>query len=291
MVMFGRGKSKKREKGKASNKLIVIKPTKNLFQIDWEELWEARDLLYFLTWRDIKIRYKQTVLGVLWILIQPLISIVIFTIIFGNFAKIPSDNIPYPIFVFIGLLFWNFFSSTLSSASNSLISNENILKKIYFPRLLAPISSILAHLVDLIPTFIILIGMMIYYKVGVTLQMIILIPVLLLMILFCSMGAGLFLSPINAKFRDIRYILPFFIQLMMFATPVLYSTSMFGGTSKVVRMFNPVAEAIDVSRSGFFNTRPMDWPTFFFSIGLVVVIFLIGLIFFKSQEDSFVDIL
>lgn len=270
---------------------IIISPTKNLFDIDWKEIWDRRDLLYFLTWRDIKVRYKQTVLGVAWIVIQPLVSIVVFTIIFGNFAKMPSDNIPYPIFVFIGLLFWNFFSTTLSSSSDSLISNENILKKVYFPKILVPLSSTLAHVVDLIPMLFILVGMLIYYRVTVTFQALILLPILLLMMLVSALGIGMFLAPINAKFRDVRYILPFFIQLMMYATPVIWPSSLFGGTSQLIRVFNPVAEAIEVSRSGFFGTRPMDWTTFVLSIGFTGLVFIIGFINFRRQEDSFIDIL
>lgn len=270
---------------------IIITPTKSIFDIDWREIFDRRDLLYFLTWRDIKVRYKQTVLGFAWIVIQPLVSIVVFTIVFGNFAKMPSDNIPYPIFVFIGLLFWNFFSTTLSSSSDSLISNENILKKVYFPKILAPLSSTLAHVVDLIPMLLILAGMLMYYRVTVTFQALILLPVLLLMMLVSALGIGMFLAPINAKFRDVRYILPFFIQLMMYATPVIWPSSLFGGTSQVIRIFNPVAEAIEVSRSGFFGTRPMDWTTFFLSVGFTIFIFIVGFVNFRRQEDRFIDIL
>ena len=270
---------------------IVITPKRNVFDVDWGELWDHRDLLYFLTWRDVKVRYKQTILGVAWIILQPVVSIVVFTIIFGRFAKMPSDNIPYPIFVFIGLLFWNFFSTTLSSSSGGLISNEGILKKVYFPKLLAPISSTLAHVVDLIPTLIILVGFLIYYRIVPSLMMILMLPALLLMIMIFSLGIGFFLAPLNAQFRDIRFILPFFIQLMMFATPVLYPSSLFGGTSWWIRIFNPVAEAIEISRSGFFGTRPMDWGIFLMSASFTLVVFLIGFVAFRKQEEEFIDIL
>lgn len=275
-----------------SNKnIILIKPKSNPFDINWSEIWESRDLFYFLTWRDIKIRYKQTILGVAWMILQPLISMVLFTIIFGNFAGIKSDNIPYPIFVFIGLLFWQFFSATLTSTANSLISNEGIIKKIYFPRIMAPISSTFAHVVDLIPTILILIGLLAYYKVTPTLQSILLMPLLLLLILITSLGVGMFLAPINAKFRDIRYILPFFIQLGMYATPVIWPTSMFGGNSALVRILNPIAETIEVSRSAFFNTRPMDWKIFALSFLFALTLLFVGLYYFRTKEDSFVDIL
>lgn len=271
--------------------IIIIKPRTRPLDINWEEIARSRDLLYYLTWRDIKVRYKQTVLGILWIIIQPLVSMVLFTIVFGNFAKIPSDNIPYPVFVFIGLLFWNFFASTLSAASNSLINNQNIIKKVYFPRVLAPLSSTLTFIVDLIPTLIILAGLLVYYKITPSIQIILLLPVLLLLILVFSLGIGMLLAPINARFRDVRQVLPYFIQLGMFATPVIYPSSIFGGTSRIIRIFNPVAEAIEVSRSAFFGTRPMDWPTLFLSIAFTVLLFFIGLYYFRAQESSFIDIL
>ncbi len=271
--------------------VIIIKPSTRPLDINWREIWDSRDLFYYLTWRDIKVRYKQTVLGVAWIILQPLVSMVVFTIIFGNFAAIPSDNIPYPIFVFIGLLFWNFFSSALSSASNSLISNENILKKVYFPRLMVPVSSTFAHIVDLLPTLVILIGLLFYYRVSPTLEIILLMPFLFLMMLVSALGLGMFLAPINAKYRDVRYILPFFIQLLMFVTPVIWPTSLFGGTSQMIRIFNPVAEAIDVSRSAFFGTRPMDWPVLGVSSLFSAALFLLGFYYFRKKEDSFIDIL
>jgi len=270
---------------------IIIKPAKNPFKIDWEEIWESRDFFYYLTLRDIKVRYKQTFLGILWIILQPLISMVIFTIVFGNFANVPSDNIPYPIFVFIGLLFWQFFSATLNSTSNSLVSNENIIKKVYFPRIMVPISSTFAHIIDLVPTLLILVGLLAYYKVAPTAQIIFLMPILLFLILITSLGAGMFLAPINAKYRDVRYILPFFIQLGFFVTPVIYPTSLFGGSSRILRIINPVAETIEVSRSSFFGTRPMDWPIFLLSFSFSIFVFLIGFYYFRTQEDNFVDIL
>lgn len=271
--------------------LTIIRPKSNPFDINWREIWDSRDLFYFLTWRDIKIRYKQTVLGVLWIILQPLISTALFTVVFGNFAKIPSDGIPYPIFVFIGLIFWNFFSNNLNSSANSLISNEAIIKKVYFPKIIAPISSTLAHIVDLLPTILILIGLMIVYKINVTWQILLMMPVLLFMLFMFSLGIGLFFAPINAKFRDIRFILPFFIQLGMYATPVIYPTSLFGGSMKYIRIFNPVAEAIEVSRSIFFNTKPLDWTIFTLSMLFALATFLIGFYFFRKQESKFVDIL
>jgi len=274
-----------------TNTATVIKPKTHPFDIDWKEIWESKDLFFYLTWRDIKVRYKQTVLGVTWIIIQPLISIVLFTIIFGNFAKIPSDNIPYPIFVFIGLMYWNFFSSTFSSASNSLLSNENILKKVYFPKIMAPVSSTFAHMVDLLPLAGILALMLAYYKVTPTFLSVILIPFFFLIVLFFSLGAGMFLAPINARFRDVRHLLPFFIQLGFFVTPVIYPSTFFGGTSEIIRIINPIAEVIDTQRIVFYAGRQVDWNILGFSLLFSCLIFLVGFYYFRTQEDKFVDYL
>ncbi len=269
---------------------IIIRPKRG-FGIDFRELWRYRELLYIFTWRDIKVRYKQTFFGVAWVLFQPVVTTAIFSIFFGKLAKIPSDNIHYPIFVFIGLMFWQFFSSVLNSSANSLISNENIIKKVYFPRIMAPISSTFAHLIDIIPTIIILVGLLFYYKISPTIESLIFLPILLLIVLIFALGIGMFLAPLNAKYRDIRYILPFFIQLGMFATPVIYPTSLFGGSMRYIRIFNPVAEAIEVTRLSFFTIKTMDWTILLLSVIFTLLVFIIGFYFFRKQEGSFIDIL
>jgi len=271
--------------------ITIIKPKTNPFDINWKEIWESRDLFYFLTWRDIKVRYKQTLLGILWIIIQPLISIILFTIIFGNFAKIPSDNIPYPLFVFIGLFYWNFFSAALNSASNSLLSNENILKKVYFPKIMAPVSSTFALLVDLLPLFLILAGMLAYYKVVPTFESILIIPLLIAEMLILALGVGMLLAPINVRFRDVRHLLPFLIQLGFYVTPVIYPATFFGGTSKIIRIINPVAQVIDTQRLSFYAGRNIDWSIFAWSMLFSISIFLIGFYYFRTQEDKFIDYL
>lgn len=276
---------------KPEYKVKIIKPKSNALDIDWSEIWDSRDLLYFLTWRDIKVRYKQTTLGILWIILQPLVSTVLFTFVFGNFAKIPSDNIPYPIFVYIGLLFWNFFSSTLTNASNSLLANENIIKKVYFPRIISPIAATLSCVVDLIPVVIILGVFLIGYRVPVNIEIVILTPLLLFLVFIAALGLGTLLAPINAKFRDVRLILPYFIQLGLFATPVIYSTSLFGGTSKMVRILNPVAEAVEVFRSSLFKTRSVDWGVLGASYFLAILVLLLGVYYFRRNEDNLIDIL
>jgi lipopolysaccharide transport system permease protein len=248
-------------------------------------------LLYFLTLRDIKVRYKQTLLGILWIVLQPFISVVIFTIIFGNFAKIPSDNIPYPIFVFVGLFFWNFFSSTLTSASNSLISNQAIIKKVYFPKILAPLASSLSNVVDLIPYSLIFIGMMLYYKYIPSLLLLLSIPLMLVLIFMLSISISLFLSPFNARFRDVRHALPFFIRLGFFATPVIYSSSLFGDKFKYLNHINPVANGISIIRNLLSGERLIETNTIFTNIVIICISFFVGLYFFRIHEEEIVDIL
>lgn len=255
------------------------------------EILDNLDLLYYLTWRDIKVRYKQTVLGILWIILQPIISTILFTFLFGGFAKIPSDNIPYPIFVFIGLLYWNFFANVLTNTSNCLIANENVLKKVYFPRLITLLSSGLSGVIDVVPNILILLVLLIIYKVSFSLLSIAVIVGLLLLVFVSAFGLGSILAPINARFRDVRYVLPYFIQIGMFLTPVFYPTSLFGGTSKLMRIINPPAEAIEVSRSFIFGTRPFDPASFTLSLIVTFSIAVTGIYLFKKTEKSFVDIL
>lgn len=271
--------------------ITIIKPKTNPFNINWKEILESKDLFYFLTMRDIKVRYKQTLLGILWIIIQPLISIVLFTLIFGNFAKIPSEGIPYPLFVFIGLFYWNFFSSTFSAASNSLLANEGILKKVYFPKIMAPISSSFALLVDLLPMLLILICMLIFYKVLPTPLSIFLIPVFVFEVLLLSLGAGMILAPLNTRFRDIRHLLPFIIQIGFFATPVIYPATFFGGTSEIVRILNPVAQVIDTQRLSLYAERSIDLTTLLWSFVFSLVVFFVGFYIFRKQENKFIDYL
>lgn len=271
--------------------ITIIKSKSNPFDISWGEIWETKDLFYFLTWRDIKVRYKQTLLGILWILIQPIVTIVLFTFIFGNFAKIPSNGIPYPLFVFIGIFYWNFFSSAVSAASNSLLNNENIIKKVYFPKIMAPISSTFALLVDLLPLVAIWVAILLFYKITPSLTALLLIPLFILEMLISALGIGMFLAPINAKFRDVRFVLPFLIQLGFFATPIIYPATFFGGTAQIVRVLNPVAQVIDTQRLTFHATRNIDWTTLAWSIALSILVFLVGFYYFRSQEDKFVDYL
>jgi len=270
-------------------KVTVIKPKKTMSWDDFKELWEYKELLYFFSWRDIKVRYKQTVIGILWAIFQPFMTMVVFTIFFGNFAKMPSDGIPYPIFVYTGLLFWQFFSGALTSTSNCLISNQGIITKVYFPRLLLPISSTITKFVDFSIASVILVGMMIYYQYTPNLIGLLIIPLLLLITFMASVGGGLFLASINVKYRDVRYILPFFISMMMFITPVIYPASIAGKYSWILAL-NPMTGVIKAARAALLGNAPINWTLLLISGVTCLIILVIGFVFFKKTERYFADI-
>src|SRR3989344_4756928 len=203
----------------------VIKPKKGLDSVDFKELWQYRGLFYFLAWRDVKVRYKQTVFGVGWAVLQPFIMMVVFSIIFGKIAKIPSDSIPYPVFVYTGLLLWNLFSSSLGGVSQSLVGNATIIQKVYVPKLIIAVSSVLVYLVDFFFASLVLMGIMIYYHFLPDLRGLLILPLVLFITIVSSLGLGLFLAALNVRYRDVRYVLPFFIQLLIFVTPVIYPIS------------------------------------------------------------------
>ena len=266
----------------------IIQPKDKFRWSDFRELWKFRELLYFFTWRDVKVRYKQTVIGLAWVLFQPFISMVVFSIFFGNFAQMPTDGAPYPIFVFIGLLFWQFFSSSLSDISNCLINNQNIISKVYFPRIILPLSMILTRLVDLLVASSMLVILMIYYRFVPSLTGLIVFPVLVFVSAMAALGLGLFFASLNVKYRDVRYILPFFIQLMMFVTPVVYSSSILGKYGWILA-FNPMAGVIKTARSEFLQSYATNWLQFSFSIIACVVVFIVGWLYFRAVERYSVD--
>ncbi len=197
----------------------IIRPSKGWVALKLNELWEYRDLVFFLTWRDISVRYKQTALGASWAIIQPFFSMVIFSVFFGGLAKIPSDGVPYPVFSYVALLPWTFFANALTELSNSLVGSANLISKVYFPRLIIPIASVLGGLVDFAIAFVVLLGLMLFFGIAPTLAVIVL-PFLLLLALITALGAGLWLSALNVEYRDIRYVVPFLVQALLFATPV-----------------------------------------------------------------------
>jgi len=272
------------------NKEIIIKPKKGLANLDLRELWHYRELFYFLAWRDIKIRYKQTVLGILWAVIQPFLTMVVFSIFFGKVAGIASEDIPYPIFAYTGLIFWTFFSSSLSSASTSLVSNQGLIQKIYFPRLILPLSSTIVHLIDFFFAAIIFIGLMAYYHFSPTfIGILLIIPCLLITFLAFS-GLGLVFSAINVKYRDVRYALPFFIQLLIFVTPVIYPTSILG-KHQWLWYLNPMSGVIETMRAGLLGVGTINWRLFASSALLSILLFVLGILYFKKTEKFFADII
>lgn len=270
--------------------VTIIRAHRSLSWTDFRELWSSQELLYFFTWRDLKIRYKQTIIGVLWALFQPFITMVIFTVFFGKFGKIPSDNIPYPIFVYAGLLLWQLFSAILLQASNSLVNQQNLLTKVYFPRLILPLSSLFSNLVDFGIASIILVGLMFYYNFVPNLLGLTLVPLLILVSCVFALGLGLFLASLNVKYRDIKYILPFFVQIMMFLTPVIYPPSILGDYSWLLAI-NPMTGVIKAMRAALFGGQPINWLLLGISGVISLLIFIGGLIYFKKTEKYFADLI
>lgn len=269
---------------------IVIRPKKVLSLEDFKEVWRFKELLYFLTWRDFKVRYKQTAIGILWAIFQPFMTMVVFTVFFGNLLKIPSDGVPYPIFVYTGLLFWQFFSTALSETSNTLVSNQAIITKVYFPRLILPISSVATKFIDFAISAVILIGMMIYYGYVPNLTGIFILPLLLIITFMAAVGGGLFLAAINVKYRDVRYALPFFIQILLFLTPVIYPASIAGKYSWLLA-FNPMMGVIQSARATLLGATPVNWTLLASSFVATAVLLVIGTIYFKQVERYFADLI
>lgn len=270
---------------------LVIKPKSKWWKFDWRELWEFRDLFYFLTWRDVKVKYKQTVVGALWAVFQPFITMVVFTIFFGQLAHMPSQGVPYPIFVYTGLVFWTLFSAGLSHASNSFVENERIITKIYFPRFILPVASIFTNIVDFIIASCILVGMMAYYHYVPSLVGIALIPVLILMTIFSTLGIGLLFSSLNVKYRDVRFILPFFIQLLLFVTPVIYPVSIVSERFRPLLGINPMAGVIDAARAGLLNSGSINWALLGVSAASMLVYCVVGYFYFRKVEGYFADVI
>lgn len=275
---------------RTSKLITIIEPKKTFSWNDLREIWNYKELLYFFTWRDFKVRYKQTTIGVLWAIFQPFITMVIFSLFFGGLLKIPSDNVPYPIFVYTGLLFWQFFSTSLSETSNTFISNQAIITKVYFPRLLLPLSSVSTKLVDFAIASIILVGMMIYYGYTPNLSGLFILPLLLIITFMIAVGGGLFLASINVKYRDVRYILPFFIQILLFITPVIYPSSIAGQYSYLLAL-NPMMGVIQSARAALLGTSPINWLLIFISFITSLIFIVIGVVYFKKVERYFADII
>ena len=273
---------------------FVISPPGSLSKIDLKELWSYRDLFLVFAWRDISVRYKQTILGILWAILQPVITMIIFTFIFNRMAGIDSgDGTPYPIFLYTGQLIWKYYSTTITNASNSLVANANLIKKIYFPRLILPCTAATTGLVDFLIASVILAAMMVWYGFSPQMMGLLTFPVLVLTSIICSMGIGLFLAAINVKYRDVRHALPFVISTMMYVTPVIYPVSMldkYPWAKIAVTWLNPISGVISNARAGLLGKSSFDWNAMYISLFVSMIYFVIGLRYFRSTERYFADI-
>ena len=272
-----------------NEEITIIKPSRGWLSIDFGELWRYRELLYFLVWRDIKVRYKQTALGAAWAILQPFFTMVVFTIFFGNLAKIPSDGIPYPIFSFAALVPWTFFANGLTHSSASLVASANLLKKVYFPRLIIPISSVLSGIIDFALSFLVLIGMMLFYGITPGISLIYL-PLLLLLVFSTSLGMGLWLTAMNVQFRDVQYTVPFLVQAWMFASPIAYSSNLLTGKWKAVYGLNPMAGAIEGFRWVLLGTKALSSSQILISSIVALFLLVSGALYFRRMERTFADV-
>ena len=269
--------------------LTVIEPQRGWRSLDLKELWAYRELLWVLTMRDVKVRYKQTVLGVLWAVIQPFMAMVVFSIFFGRLAQMPSDGYPYPIFVYAALLPWTFFANAVASSGNSLLGSANLVSKVYFPRLIIPLASVGAGLIDFAISAGILLLLMIYYGVGWSVNLLA-APLLVVAVIFAALGVGTLISALNVAYRDFRYVIPFLVQLWLFATPVVYPASLVPEGWRWLFYLNPMAGLIEGFRSVFLG-RPFDVPGLVLSIAVAVAVFLLGVLYFEKVERRFADII
>lgn len=269
-------------------KLTVIEPRRGWIPIDWKELSEFRELLYFLTWRDIKVRYKQTVLGAAWAILQPLMTMVVFTIFFGKLAKIPSDGIPYPVFAYAGLLPWTFFANSVSQAGQSLVNQQHLLTKVYFPRLFVPMAPVGAAFVDLMLASGVLGVIMAFYGVAPT-TLIVIAPLLVLLTAVAALGIGLLLAALTVTYRDFRYVIPFMIQLWLFCTPVVYPVSMVPERWQWLLALNPMGGIVTAFRAALVGT-PMNWNHLAISAAVAAGLLVLGAAYFRRVERRFADI-
>jgi lipopolysaccharide transport system permease protein len=269
--------------------VLVLTPEKRWFDLNLGDLWQYRELLFFLTWRDVKVRYKQTVLGALWALLQPLLTMVVFSFVFGKLAKLPSGGVPYPVFTFTALLPWQLFAFSLTNASNSLVGNQNLISKVYFPRLIVPIAAVLPGLVDFVISFIFLLAMLLFYGIPFSARMLTL-PAFLLLAMSSAMAIGLWLSALNVQYRDVRYVVPFLATFWQYATPVGYSSTIVPERWRLLYSLNPMTGVVDGFRWALLGVEGSSS-----SIGISSVIVLVmlvgGLVYFKRMEAGFADVI
>jgi len=268
---------------------IFIRPSSGWIGLKLHDIWEYRELLYFMIWRDLKVRYKQTALGAAWAVIQPFFSMVVFSLFFGKLAKMPSDGIPYPIFAYTGLVPWTFFSRGLTQSSNSLVDSANLIRKVYFPRLTIPIADVLSGLVDFAIAFLVLIGMMLYYGVVPSSRMVWL-PAFLLLALVSALAVGLWLSVLNVEYRDVKYTVPFLTQFWMYATPIVYPSSLLRGKWRTLFALNPMVGVVEGFRWSLLGAKNSPGPMIAASSAAALALLIGGAFYFRRMEKTFADV-
>jgi lipopolysaccharide transport system permease protein len=269
--------------------VVEIRPSEGWKALKLDELWEYRELLYFLSWREVKVRYKQTAIGAAWAILQPLLTMLIFSLFFGRLAKLPSDGVPYPLFSLAGLAPWTFFTNGLSLSSNSLVGNANLITKVYFPRLTVPISATLSGMVDFSLSFLMLCGLAAWYGTKPTMH-IFWLPVFLLMAIATALGAGLWLSALNVEYRDVRYVVPFLLQFWMFGTPIAYATSIVPQQWRVLYGLNPMVGVVDGFRWALLGTSTAPGAGVWASVAMSLVLLISGALYFRRMETTFADV-
>jgi len=269
---------------------IIIKEPYNKVSLNFTEVWQYRELLFMLIWRDVSVRYKQSIVGIGWAVIQPVLTMVIFSVIFGKLAKLPSDGIPYPIFTYCALLPWNYFARSLNDSSDSLVASANLITKVYFPRLILPLSKVLAALIDFIVAFSILLGMMVWYRITPSYGLL-LLPFFLLIAMLSALGVGLWLTALNVKYRDVKFVVPFITQFWMYASPVAYSTSLIPEKWQWLYGLNPMVGVIEGFRWALLGKAAPSGAMMSVSCTVIGIIFLLGLYYFSSVEQTFADLI
>ena len=269
---------------------ITIRPRRGLIDLDLAAVWEYRELLYFLVWRDVKVRYKQTFIGAAWAIFQPAMTMVIFTVVFGNLARVPSDGLPYPVFAYTALVPWTYFSQALSRCGTGLVSNANLITKVYFPRLIIPIADVITPAVDFLFAFMLLLGMIAWFGIAPTYGLLA-IPLFLFMAMVTALAVGLWLSPLNVRYRDVGHTIPFVIQFWMFASPVVYPVSLVPEPWRLIYSLKPMVGVIEGFRWGLLGKENPDFLSIVVSVATVLVLLAGGLVFFKRMERTFADVI
>jgi lipopolysaccharide transport system permease protein len=274
----------------AKEPTVLIRPTSGFARLDLRAVWQFRELLYFLTWRDVKVRYKQTVIGAAWAILQPLLTMVVFTVVFGHFAKIPSDGLPYSVFTYTALLPWNYFSQAISRSGASLVGDTNLVKKVYFPRLIIPLSAVASPLVDFFIAFFVLVAMLVWFGIPIRWNLLS-VPVFLLLAVLTALAVGLWLSALNARYRDVGHTIPFLTQFWMFASPVAYSVSVVPEKWRFVYGLNPMAGVIEGFRWGLLGTEEPAFGVMALSTIVILSLLIGGTVFFKRMERTLADVI